>query len=114
MRRLRAGLVTRSREAPGSPPGRHYDRSARSSLDWDRLRRLTAAKATSQEARTWGLCLRRKSGDASRVERREAPALRKRSAARLKTGAPLGAPLPRWCGGEKCPAKAGKEFGAPA
>jgi hypothetical protein len=28
----------------GAPPGRHYDRSARSSLDWDR-------ETTSQEAR---------------------------------------------------------------
>ena len=42
--------------APGrlrDPTGRHYDRSARCSLGWDRPTRLTAAEATSQEARTW-------------------------------------------------------------
>ncbi len=35
------------------------------------------------------------------MERREAPAFRQRSAALTKTGAPLGAPSPRLCEGEK-------------
>ena len=34
----------RSRAAPGNTPGRHDDRSARSSLDWDRKERVTPAK----------------------------------------------------------------------
>ena len=37
------------------PPGRHYDRSAGSRLDWDWLTRITPADASSQEARTLGL-----------------------------------------------------------
>jgi hypothetical protein len=51
MRRPRAGFVPPHPGGSGAPPGRHYDRSARSSLDWDRPRRLTPAKAASQEAR---------------------------------------------------------------
>ncbi len=35
VRRLRAGLVPLLPGGSGIPPGRHYDRSARSSLDWD-------------------------------------------------------------------------------
>jgi hypothetical protein len=35
-RRPRARLVTSPPGGPGTPAGRHYDRSARSSLDWDR------------------------------------------------------------------------------
>ena len=33
---LRAELVTPFSGGSGNTPGRHYDRSARSSLDWDR------------------------------------------------------------------------------
>ena len=51
MRRLRAGFVPPLPGGSGVPLGRHYDRSARSSLDWDRPKRVTPAKATSQEAR---------------------------------------------------------------
>ena len=40
---------------------------AGSRLDWDWPTRLTTAEASSQEARTWGLCrVRRKPSDASR------------------------------------------------
>jgi hypothetical protein len=46
----RKGTLLPNSSGSGTPLGRHYDRSARSSLDWDR-RRLTAAKATSQETR---------------------------------------------------------------
>jgi len=38
VRFLRAGLVTPFSGGFGNTPGRHYDRSARSSLDWDRLK----------------------------------------------------------------------------
>jgi hypothetical protein len=48
-RRPRARLVTSPPGGPGTPAGRHYDRSARSSLDWDRSG--LAACSTSQEAR---------------------------------------------------------------
>src|SRR6185312_2935332 len=51
MRRLRAGLVPPLPGGPGAPPARHYDRAARSSLDWDWPTRLTAAEVSSQEAR---------------------------------------------------------------
>jgi hypothetical protein len=51
VRRLRAGLVTSLPGGSGNPLGRHYDRSARTSLDWDRLKRVTPAKTTSQERR---------------------------------------------------------------
>ena len=62
----------------------------------------TGANASSQEARTRRLCLWRKPGREAAMERREAPALWQRSAARRKTGAPLGAPSPRFVrGGEK-------------
>ena len=37
MRRLLLRLVTAAPGGPGTPPGRHYDRSAGSRLDWDRL-----------------------------------------------------------------------------
>src|SRR5664279_4590342 len=48
------------------------------------------------------------------VERREAPALPKGSAARLKTGAPLGAPPPRcFEGHEEGPARAGRNTAYP-
>jgi hypothetical protein len=47
------GLANRSRAALGTIV-RHYDRSARSSLDWDRLRvGKTPAKTKSQETRVW-------------------------------------------------------------
>ena len=36
VRRLRAGFATPLPGGFGTPPGRHYDRSARSSLRWDR------------------------------------------------------------------------------
>jgi hypothetical protein len=49
----RAGLVTRPPGGSGTPSGRHYDRPAGSLLDWDWPKRLTAAEASSQEARTW-------------------------------------------------------------
>jgi hypothetical protein len=45
-RPLRAWLVTTHPGGSGTPLGRHYDRSARSLLDWDRMQ-----KSTSQEAR---------------------------------------------------------------
>ena len=50
------------------------------------------------------------------MERREAPAFSKESAARRKTGAPLGAPSPRASaeGKERGPAAAGTDYGAPA
>jgi hypothetical protein len=35
---LRTELVTPFSGGSGNTPGRHYDRSARSSLDWDRLK----------------------------------------------------------------------------
>jgi len=38
---LRAGFVTPRRGGSGNAPGRHDDRSARSSLDWDRKERVT-------------------------------------------------------------------------
>jgi hypothetical protein len=46
VRRPRVRLVTSHSGGFGAPPGRHYDRSARSSLDWD-----WAQMPSSQEAR---------------------------------------------------------------
>ena len=48
----RAGLVTPFSGGSGNTPGRHHDRSARSSLDWDRLDSGNARQAASQEARS--------------------------------------------------------------
>src|SRR4029079_6098626 len=49
------GRTRRARPAraagAGAPPDGHQDPPARSSLDWDWPTRLTAAKASSQEAR---------------------------------------------------------------
>ena len=59
---------------PGTPTGRHYDPSARSSLDWD----WTVDVASSQEARTRRLCLWLQAEGAAAMERREAPAFFKR------------------------------------
>jgi hypothetical protein len=53
VRCLRAGVVTPLPGGSGTPPGRHYDRPARSSLGWDRRSRVTPVEATSQEARAW-------------------------------------------------------------
>jgi hypothetical protein len=51
MRRPRAWFAATLPGGSGDPLGRHDDRSARSSLDWDRPRRITPAEATSQERR---------------------------------------------------------------
>jgi hypothetical protein len=82
---------------PRDPPWRHYDRCAGSRLDWDWLRWLTAAEASSQEARTWGIAGGRKTAGNAAMERRSARASRQRLVA--VTGdyqdvAPTGAPSP--------------------
>jgi hypothetical protein len=64
VRPLRAWLVTTHSGGSGTPPERHYDRSARSSLDWDRA-------TTSQEARP-GVGAELGSVSKPPVERREA------------------------------------------
>jgi hypothetical protein len=63
---------------PGNPSGGHYDPSASSSLDWD------WPNASSQEARTRGLCLWPRPEARAALERREAPAFSKGNAARRK------------------------------
>src|SRR4051812_7535368 len=90
MRRLLLRLVTAAPGGPGTPPGRHQDRSARSSLDWDRPQRLTAAKPR-----------RRKRGPGDGNRRDGAPAgaspLRKRTRRRkaaIQNEALTGAPSP--------------------
>jgi len=81
---------------PREPTGRHHDRSARSSLDWD------WHVASSQEARTRGRCLRLVRRRETAMERREAPAfLATGTRQDGKTGAPPGAPSPRFMRGEK-------------
>jgi hypothetical protein len=73
-----AAVRNRSTGRPGKPTGGHYDPSARCSLDWD------WPNASSQEARTRGLCLwqSRRCEPPWSAERR--PRSRKESAARLK------------------------------
>ena len=95
----------------GNTPGRHDDRSARSSLDWDRKARVTPV--SSADFRTIGICAPTKSQEARSgaelwrwvaaasavVERRQASALRLQRAAasvdaRQWNYAPAGVPLP--------------------
>jgi hypothetical protein len=100
---LRTGLVNLHSGGSGTPPGRHYDRSARSSLDWDRA-------TTSQEARP-GVGAELCSVSKPPVERREASAFRKtrtRLARRELFGAPFGAPLPSLLEGEESHAPPGQ------
>jgi membrane protein required for colicin V production len=128
-----AGVV-RS-HAPGrfreTRPAGTIDRSARSSLDWDRADRVTPGAPASQEARTWGLGR----GTAPRRETAKYPgalapfgqrfgwsAERRRvlaaacaksrrlpvtGARTIRTVAPPGAPLPRCC------AEARRDYGVP-
>src|SRR5208282_4252090 len=71
----------RSRAAYGKTPGRHDDRSATLSLDWDRGRRITPAETTSQEARSGAELRRWLAATSAAVERRQASALRSARAA---------------------------------
>ena len=106
---------------PREPIGRHYDRSARSSLDWDRSNGFGPAKSAAcpkggaprprrnrsgnQETRTRG----QKSPPWSAERRPRSP---KGNAARRKTGAPLGAPFPSlFRGGKGLSAEARKGEG---
>src|SRR5262249_15253678 len=93
MRRLRARLVTSHPGGPGTPAGRHYDRSARSSLEWDR-----GAGLASQEARPGAAANGRLAIARAAVERREANVPIARDVPRLASAdlikAPCGAPLP--------------------
>ena len=53
MRRPRAGLANLLSGGSGNRPGGHYDRLCEELAGLGQARRLTAVKATSQEARTW-------------------------------------------------------------
>ena len=90
---------------PGNPTGGHYDPSARSSLDWD------WHTASSQEARTRGLCLWRKPETRSRQWSAEWRARRSQDARPPQGGrlmvAPPGAPFPSLF------ARDGREDGVP-
>jgi hypothetical protein len=94
---LRASLVSSHSGGFGTPPGRHYDPSVRSSLDWDRA-------TASQEARP-GVGAEFSFRAKPPVERREAwrpsHGRRRASQARRISVAPFGAPLPSLCRGER-------------
>ena len=80
MRRPRPGLVSRDSGGSGTPPGRHYDRSARSSLDRDRHKaRLVPESAAPIEPKVaargapgGAFLLTKEEGDASQASHRAA------------------------------------------
>jgi hypothetical protein len=106
VRPLRAGLVDLHSGGSGTPPGRHYDRSARSSLHWPVC--LYGFKKRGPElARSFH------SATNAAVERREAwcpdrKGRRRASQARRISVAPFGAPLPSLCEGLKAMPRMGQ------
>src|SRR5665213_1906800 len=80
MRRPRPGLVSRDSGGSGTPPGRHYDRSARSSLDrnWHKARLVPESaapiepKVAASGAPGGAFLLTKEEGDASQASHRAA------------------------------------------
>ncbi len=117
MRRLRAGFVTPHSGGPGAPLGGTTDRSARSFAGLERSNRflvrevsVPAVEAALRDLDRRPDCKPGNAGPGTEkprwsAERRPHPS--KEDAARLKTGAPLGAPSPRLCRGGRraCPPK---------
>jgi len=89
-------------ERPRDPTGRHDDRSARSSLDWDRANRVTPGKLRVPGSADLGLSFLPWRKASAAVERREAwrPSHgRRRVKARLTIALRLPAlRSPRFCG----------------
>jgi hypothetical protein len=113
MPRLRAGLVTLLPGGLGPPSAP----TTRGRLHWLDAARTKAGESLPDRGPSRAPSAPGSHGPGDRkaaVERREAPAFSKEDAARRKTGAPLGAPPPRFFGGtRKGPGARGRNDGVP-